>query len=114
MTISEYLKGSFDFKFSDLNITSVLTDRGIQPDTDLSDVSEKDRDLARADLYMILASATSGGGKRVVKGNRSVSERNYSFTASDRSHFRAMANKLYGKWGVETESPVRFVKIFAQ
>ena len=84
MTISEFLKGSFDFTFSDANILTVLTRRGISADEPFENVSEKSRDLATADLYIILASAASGGGRRVQKGNRSVSERTYQFGVYDR------------------------------
>lgn len=99
MTISEFLKGSFDFSFSDANILTVLTRRGIAADEPFENVSEKIRDLATADLYIILASAASGGGKKVQKGNRSVSERTYQFGVYDRRAFREMANQLYAKWG---------------
>lgn len=100
MTISEYLKGSFDFKFSDANISSVLTRRGLEADTLLENVDEKSIDLATADLYIILANVVSGGGRRVQKGNRSASERTYQFGVYDRRAFREMANMLYAKWGV--------------
>lgn len=103
MTISEYLKGSFDFQFKDANILAVLTRRGLNADADLKDVDERSIDLAMADLYMILANVISGGGKRVQKGNRSVSERDYKFGVYDRRDFRAMANMLYAKWGEESQ-----------
>lgn len=114
MTISDYLKGKFDFKFSDLNISSVLSDRGISPEADASMVDERDKDLARADLYLILASAVGGGGRKVQKGNRSVSERSYSFGVNDRTSFRKEAERLYLKWGESfvEESPVKFLPIF--
>ena len=99
MTISEFLKGSFDFTFSDANILTVLTRRGVSAAEPFENVSEKSRDLATADLYIILASAASGGGRRVQKGNRSVSERTYQFGVYDRRAFRDMANQLYTKWG---------------
>jgi len=113
MTISEYLQGSFDFTFSDANINAVLTRRGIAAETPIEDVGEKNMDLATADLYMILANVVSGGGKRVQKGNRSVSERTYQFSIYDRRDFRAMANKLYMKWGEESIVPasVRFLHL---
>lgn len=113
MTISEYLKGSFDFAFSDANILAVLTRRGVSADEPFENVSEKIRDLATADLYMILASAASGGGRRVQKGNRSVSERTYQFGVYDRRAFREMANHLYAKWGesASVSSSARFVHL---
>lgn len=113
MTISEFLKGSFDFSFSDANILAVLTRRGLTADSPLADVDDRSIDLVTADLYMILANVVSGGGKRVQKGNRSVTERNYTFGAYDRRDFRAMANKLYLKWGenASSSSPVQFIHL---
>lgn len=113
MTIEEFLRGSFDFKFSDANISTVLASRGITPSDEFETVSEKDRDLAKADLYMILANVVSGGGKSVKMGNRSVSERNYQFGVYDRRSFASEANKLYAKWGVQDRlSSVKFVRFY--
>lgn len=113
MTISEFLKGSFDFSFSDANILAVLTRRGLDATQPLETVDERGIDLAMADLYLILANVVSGGGKKVQKGNRSVTERNYTFGAYDRRDFRAMANKLYLKWGenASSSSPVQFIHL---
>ena len=81
-------------------------------DTLLESVDERSIDLAKADLYMILANVVSGGGRRVQKGNRSVSERTYQFGVYDRRDFRAMANKLYAKWGeVASTSSARFIHL---
>lgn len=114
MTVSEYLKGLFDFKFSDSNISSVCAKRGIDPTSDLNSVGEKELDLAQADLYLILANAVSGGGKKVVKGNRSVSERSHTFYSRDRESFMAMARSLYDKWDEPffNDSSVQFLPIF--
>lgn len=113
MTIEEHLRGSFDFKFSDANIATALASHGIALGTEYESVSEKDRDLAKADLYMILANVVSGGGKKVQKGNRSVSERNYQFGVYDRRAFQKQANRLYLKWGISVVSPsVKFVRFY--
>lgn len=111
MTLSEYLKGSFDFKFTDANILAVLARRGLDATQPLETVDEKSIDLATADLYLLLANVVSGGGKKVQKGNRSVSERSYQFGVYDRRAFVEMANKLYDKWGEKhlKFSPARFV-----
>jgi len=71
-------------------------------------------DLAQADLYLILANAVSGGGKKVVKGNRSVSERSHTFYSRDREAFRAMARSLYDKWDEPfyDDSSVQFLPIY--
>lgn len=114
MTISEYLRGGFSHQFTDANIETVLATRGVSPQTPWQDVSEKDIDLARADLYEILANVVSGGGKKVVKGNRSVSERMVNFGVGDRRYYQARAKELRAKWGISDEygGGVQFRRIF--
>lgn len=115
MTIEKYLEGLFDFKFSKENYDSVLTSRAVPPNTPYSYVSEKDIDLMRADLYMILASVASGGGRKVQMGNRSVAESTFTFGATDRAFFRRQANDLYSKWGEEKKGRnVRFLTIYGR
>lgn len=114
MTIQSYLQGKFDYEFSELNFQSVLAGRGIEPFSSHTEVSEKDTDLALSDLYVILANVTSGGGKRVTKGNRTVTERTYSFGITDRINFRNEADRLRLKWGEgsESSSSVKFANLY--
>ena len=113
MIFSEYLKSVFDYKFSDERVSAVLARRGLDGDVELSSVSEKDIDLATADLYVLLTNIVSGGGKKVQKGNRSVSDRSYSINGYDRRNFLEIANRLYAKWGEKTSvvSSARFVHL---
>lgn len=114
MTIETYLQGKFEYQFSALNIQSTLEGRGIELGTPHTEVSEKNTDLALSDLYSILANVTSGGGKRISKGNRSVTDKSYSFTVTDRQGFRNESNRLRQKWDepVEIIPSVRFENMF--
>lgn len=115
MTIEKFLEGFFNFKFSKENYDSVLASRDVEPDTHFNDVSEKDKDLMKADLYMILASVASGGGRKVQMGSRSVAESTFTFGATDRAYFRRQANDLYSKWGEEKKGRnVKFVRFYGK
>ena len=104
MTIGQFLQGHFEYQFTELNIETVLARRNIYVDNDHTDVSEKDRDLCLADLYMILANVLNGQGRRIQKGNRSVTERSFTFGITDRENFRKEALRLYSKWGENQSS----------
>lgn len=114
MTIEDFLQGKFEYQFSALNMQSTLVGRGIVSETSQADVSEKDTDLAQSDLYMILANVTSGSGKKITKGNRSVSDKALSFGITDRDNFRNEAIRLRTKWGeVTAQVPtVKFARLF--
>jgi len=116
MTIESYLQGKFEFEFSALNFQSVFAGRGIEPSSSHTEVSEKDTDLALSDLYMILANVTNGGEKRITKGNRTITEKTYSFGITDRANFRNEANRLRFKWGLETVvvPNVKFANMFGR
>lgn len=65
----------------------VLTDRGLSgSDTYLG--SSRAFDLAKADIYMVLATAAS------------VSEGGFSVSVSDRKLYLSMANSIYTQYGV--------------
>lgn len=116
MTIQLYLQGKFEYEFSDLNFQSVFAGRGIEPSSSHTEVSERDTDLALSDLYMILANVTNGGGKRITKGNRTVTEKSYSFGITDRVNFRNEANRLRLKWGEQSLSVpnVKFANLYGR
>lgn len=98
MTIEQYLQGSVDFNLTDTNVATIVFRRRIPEGANIEDVSEKDRDLALADLYMFIAySSTSSSGDYESDGGwqRQRSSKN----AYNRSGLQAMAKALYEKWG---------------
>ena len=114
MTIQLYLQGKFEYDFSVLNIESTLVGRGISLTANFEDSTEKQVDLAMSDLYMILANVSSGRGKVVTKGNRSLTDKSCTFSVTDRKGFRNEAIRLRLKWGEVTvlSSSVRFLNMF--
>ena len=102
MTIEQYLKGQFeDSSFTDLNISVALVSWGVTEGIEHSSVTEKQKDLATSNLYVVLASKVAGGGEKTTKGNRSISKRTVSFGITDRDNFLTMAISLRRKWGID-------------
>lgn len=96
-TIEQYLSGKVDFNVSDNTLEAIFADRGVTKGTALSDVTEKQKDLCLADLYMFMAtSSTSKTGEYESDGGwqRQRSAKN----VVDRAGFREMARELYDKW----------------
>lgn len=101
-TIEQYLSGKVDFNISENTLNAIFADRGVTKGTPLSDVTEKQKDLCLADLYMFMAtSSTSKSGEYESDGGwqRQRSAKN----VVDRAGFREMARELYDKWD---EKPV--------
>lgn len=101
-TIEQYLSGKVDFNISENTLNAIFADRGVTKGTPLSDVTEKQKDLCLADLYMYMAtSSTSKTGEYESDGGwqRQRSAKN----VVDRAGFREMARELYDKWD---EKPV--------
>lgn len=100
LTIEQYLQGQFDYEFSELNISVALACWQVPAGIPHSEATEKQKDLACSNLYIVLASIVSGGGEKTTKGNRSVSKRTVSFGITDRENFLKMAIALRAKWGI--------------
>lgn len=103
ITIEQYLRGKVDYDIPDVALLSIEEDRGIGSGALLSDLTEKQKDLALADLYMWLASSSvsstgeyeSDGGWQRQRSTKNV---------FDRGYFKALANALYAKWGIVTST----------
>lgn len=104
MTIEQYLQGKVDFNLSENTVAGILLDRGIAEGADMTAVTERQRDLALADLYMFIAgSSTSSSGDYESDGGwqRQRSSKN----VYNRNAFLQMARALYDKWGEEVFDP---------
>lgn len=98
-TIETFLQGLFTYTFTAENITSVLLKRGIEAGVDYSEVSVELRELAEADLYMILFNTFSKSNDTVQKGNWKRSTGSVTVGVTDRKMFRDHANSIYAKYG---------------
>lgn len=100
LNIEEYLRGFFAVDISAATLASVLFKRGIPSGNPMTFVSEKDAELCLADLYIFMSTAPS------VKNNTEDSDGGWKHTeggfqiaVADKRAYRALAKKLYAKWG---------------
>ena len=100
VSVEEYLRGCVGFEVNDSAITSILIDRNIISGTAIGDLSIRQKELCRADLYMWCASTPSttgsveesdGGWKHREGGSQS--------SAYDKRNLRIMANDIYKRYG---------------
>jgi hypothetical protein len=99
ITIEQYLQGLFAYTFTDQNMASVLVKRGIEAGSDQEDVSTESKELATADLYMVLFNVFTKGNETVQKGNWKRSSAGITVGITDRKAFRDMANQIYLRYG---------------
>lgn len=97
--IEDYLNGLFAEDFSAKNMTSILLKRGIVAEADSSTVSDQLKELAQADLYMVLFNKFSKGSESVSKGNWKRSTGGVNIGVNDRKSFYEAANIIYKKYG---------------
>lgn len=98
--MEQWLAGMVDFNVPEATLAAILYNNGVEQGCPVDAVSERERDLCLADLYMWLttsSSATSGeyisdGGWQHQKANKVV---------VDRAGLRAAALRLYQKWNSE-------------
>jgi len=98
-TIEQYLQGLFGYQFSAANMTSVLLKRDIEEGADYDDVDTESKELAQADLYMVLFNTFGQGGETVSKGNWTRSTGAVNIGVNDRKSFLDSANMIYQKYG---------------
>ena len=103
LTIDQYLKGKVDYEIPESALLAIMADRGVTPGTLLIDVTERQKDLSLADLYMWLASSSvSSTGE--YESDAGWQRQRSSKNVFDRGYFKALANALYAKWGLATET----------
>lgn len=98
MTIEQFLRGLVDFNVSDSTLASILYLRQVVMGTDVECVSEKQRDLCLADLYVYMSnSSTITSGEYESDGG--WQHRSAAQNVTNRSELRKMAKDIYRKWG---------------
>ena len=98
-TIEQYLQGLFAYTFSEGNLNSVLLKREIDTGCDHLDVTTELKELAQADLYMVLFNIFSQGSQSVTRGNWTRSTGSVTIGVTDRKSFWDAANIIYKKYG---------------
>ena len=104
-TIEEYLHGVVGFEVKDNAITSILIDRDVKPNTDVSTLNKRTKDLCRTDLYMWCASTPSVQGSiEDADGVWKHKEGGTQSSAFDKRNLRQMANDIYKLYGENISS----------
>ena len=102
-TIEEYLQGVVGFEVKENAITSILIDREVEPNTDVTTLDKRTKDLCRADLYMWCASTPSvQGSVEDADGVWKHKEGGTQSSAFDKRNLRQMANDIYKLYGENT------------
>ena len=112
-TIEEYLRGCVGFEVADSAITTILIDREIAPGTDVTTMEKRQKDLCRADLYMLCASTPSvTGSVEDANGVWKLKEGGTQSSAYDKRNLRQMANDIYALYGENVrKSSIKIVNL---
>lgn len=98
MNIKDYLL-AVHVMANEQMVEAILAERGIEPEAELSEVTEKERDLSKADTFMsiCLMPATTGGSEEQV-GNWKKKQSGNTMTSANYLALRRWARRLYRKW----------------
>ena len=98
-TISDYLKGISDL-LSENALKVVLMKRHIAPDTPVWDLSERELDLAEAEVYYQLSNLPVGGAtSEDVDGSWSHTEGGWTISGANIAEWWRKYTYLREKWG---------------
>lgn len=101
-TIEQYLKGKVrNIPVTDDALLTILTDAGITPGSEATELTEKQRDLATAYLYVWIAGSPTMSQKVADSdGDWSHSEGGEQMSANVLNRFLRMANQIFEKYGM--------------
>lgn len=112
-TISEYLMGISDL-LTEKGLRQVLAKRKLTPDVEVSDLSERDLDLAEAEVYYWLTNLPVGGSvQKIADGNYSYSDGGWQVSGANIDEWRKKYTSLRSKWGEEAvlKSKIRIINL---
>lgn len=115
MTIEEYLKGRVGFDITDQAISTILLDREINAGAEVGDLTQKQKDLAYADMLMWGATRPSSyTGSKDSDGGWSRTEASSTLLKSDKERFAAIANEIYIKYNdpKRAKSKIKIVNLY--
>jgi len=101
MTIEDFLSGATAYEIADNALKRVLVKRKIAFGTMVSELTERQLDLATADIYMWCASTYLVCKYEDSYGGWKHKEGGWQTSAYDKRQLREMAKELYEKWDEE-------------
>ena len=102
-TVGDYLKGKVrNIEIPDTSLLSICGDAGVEPCTPFVELSQKQKDLATAWLYMWVAgSPTQSGGYTEESADWKSSRDSERLSAGVLKHYLDMARELFDKYGID-------------
>ena len=102
MTINQYLQSiTVGIALTDNQIEiAILNVSGLVTGTDMTVVSEQQKDLATAEIYWLSSRSIGGGSYTKKVNNRQISETSGSLSKDERRFMIEDANALRLKWGL--------------
>ena len=120
LTIENYLRGKVGYTISDEAIASILSDRNIEPGTDVFSLdadpltNKKIKELCTADLYIYCSNTpTTIQSSKDSDGNWSIESGGMQHSAYDSRKLRELAKIIYDRYGesVSTQSVIRIIDL---
>lgn len=104
MSMREYLKAQIDYELKNTSYISVARKWGFRLSDDSRETSEMKKDLAYADLLLIVCTAPSTiQGKTKKAGNWSITDTSKTISINDKKRLEQRAKDLYAKWGLNLD-----------
>lgn len=103
MPFVEWLAGCVPVDITDGIVNNILFEREIESDATLEETTLKQRELAKADLYMWCSLMPSiSSTVKDSDGGWSHSEGGGQLTIADKRRFHRLARAIYRKYGINT------------
>ena len=104
MSMREYLKAQIDYELKNTSYISVAQKWGFRLSDDSRETSDMKKDLAYADLLLIVCTAPSTiQGKTKKAGNWSITDTSKTISINDKKRLEQRAKDLYAKWGLNLD-----------
>ena len=102
-TIEDYLKGLVAIDVTDAALKSILADANIESETPVEELTKRQKELLKADLYVWCASVPqSSGSVEDANGVWKHKESGASVSETDRRNWLRLANIIYKRYGITT------------
>lgn len=100
MSFETYIQGLFPLAIPTATLTSIMYNRGITANTELSTLAVKDIQLAYADICIYFSKLPSDyTGTKDSDNGWSHSESSYRLSPTDKAEYKKEANAIYIKYG---------------
>lgn len=101
-TMYDYLQSLIEFELPERSFVTVANRYEFSLDDDSNYVEQRDKDLALADLLLVLTTSPSTiQGKTEKAGNWSITDTSTTISITDKQRLEKRAYALYKRWGID-------------